>query len=176
MPSDSPLGAQFKYVLIDCRIPAGKSHEKSASKAMQEIANINEPGWFGVDPAGAECLRCHAKWETDPLAHPEDLTCSNCYSDNIVIIAVRITRWSQYDREFTADGVSVDTERLDWLACQGETDLLVLHDEGEPPYRVGLGDGDVYFGGTTLRSAIDAARAASEDGNCPRCFRRRVKR
>jgi hypothetical protein len=99
MPSDSPvpLGAQFRYVLIDCRIPAGKSHATSASKAMQEIANVNEPGWFGVDPAGAECLRCHAKWETGPLAHPEDLTCSNCYSDNIAIIAVKITRWSQYD-------------------------------------------------------------------------------
>lgn len=43
-----------------------------------------------VDPLWYECRSCGLVWDDSPLRQYEDVTCSNCYSDRVLLIRVRL--------------------------------------------------------------------------------------
>lgn len=43
-----------------------------------------------VDPILYQCRRCKTTWDDTPLRDYEQVTCSNCYSENVLIISVRL--------------------------------------------------------------------------------------
>ena len=45
----------------------------------------------GIDPIACKCLRCHCEWDDVILQDYRTMSCSNCYSDRVVITAVRLS-------------------------------------------------------------------------------------
>ena len=43
-----------------------------------------------VDPSEYKCLRCHCEWEQPAGYEWRTVTCSNCYSERVVITIVRL--------------------------------------------------------------------------------------
>jgi hypothetical protein len=74
------------YCLFDCRILA---HSKTVIRRMAWVAEKLHAD--NVHPWEYECRRCHCVWRDAVLADPQQVTCSNCYGDNIVISKVRLT-------------------------------------------------------------------------------------
>ena len=51
-----------------------------------------------VDPAEVKCLRCHTEWDNFCAGY-RTITCSNCYSDRVIITAVRLAflNWGEHN-------------------------------------------------------------------------------
>ena len=47
----------------------------------------------GICVRSFECRRCHLKWKPDALGSHTKVSCSECYSDNIVITSVRVEHY-----------------------------------------------------------------------------------
>lgn len=74
---------------IRCRIRIGKN-ARAPLKQMRRAADKKHPGWFGIDPETVRCGDCGCKWDTSSLAQVETVSCSNCYSDNVWLTALRV--------------------------------------------------------------------------------------
>lgn len=44
-----------------------------------------------VRPSEFKCLRCGLEWEADPLTDFRTVTCSNCYSERVILTIVRLS-------------------------------------------------------------------------------------
>lgn len=51
----------------------------------------------GIDPIEYKCLRCGTEWDCSPCDEWRDRTCSNCYSERVVITKVRLefSNWGE---------------------------------------------------------------------------------
>lgn len=78
--------SEWLQVKMPCRI-LGRS--KSAFKRLQRL----EKGLFcdGIDPLEYECACCHTKWDDAVLTDYREVVCSNCYSERVLLVAVRLT-------------------------------------------------------------------------------------
>ncbi len=44
-----------------------------------------------IDPLEYECARCHCTWGDAVLTDYREVTCSNCYSDRVLLVNLRLT-------------------------------------------------------------------------------------
>ena len=65
-----------------------RAHARSASQAISRIARKAHAD--AADPVNYRCMECHLEWHDSPLRNPADVSCSNCYSDSILIRGVRL--------------------------------------------------------------------------------------
>jgi DNA-directed RNA polymerase subunit RPC12/RpoP len=61
---------------------------KSAPNMLREMSEHFYAD--AVDPLEYKCLRCGLQWDDSPLRSYRDVTCSNCYSERVVITMVRL--------------------------------------------------------------------------------------
>jgi DNA-directed RNA polymerase subunit RPC12/RpoP len=61
---------------------------KSAQRRLREMAERFHAD--AVDPLEYKCLRCHLEWDDSPVTDYRTVTCSNCYSDRVVLTMVRL--------------------------------------------------------------------------------------
>lgn len=68
---------------------------KSAQVQLNKIATDVHAD--GADPIEYKCLRCGLEWDCCPLDEWENRTCSNCYSERVVITKVRLefSNWGE---------------------------------------------------------------------------------
>jgi hypothetical protein len=62
--------------------------EQSAPQRLRELAERFCAD--AVDPWAFRCARCGLEWSDPPYLDYRDVTCSNCYSDRVVITIVRL--------------------------------------------------------------------------------------
>ena len=62
---------------------------KTAPHRLNEMAERYTAD--GIDPIACKCLQCHCEWDDVLLRDYRTMSCSNCYSDRVVITAVRIS-------------------------------------------------------------------------------------
>lgn len=71
---------------VECSIHARSQRVQKALArvARHYYADVAEPTEYC-------CKRCHCQWDDSPTRNPQEVTCSNCYSENITIAKVRLT-------------------------------------------------------------------------------------
>ena len=62
---------------------------KTAQQRLNEMAEKYTAD--GIDPIACKCLRCHCEWDDVLLRDYRTMSCSNCYSDRVIITAVRLS-------------------------------------------------------------------------------------
>ena len=77
---------------VPCSIRCGKNVHGPLDKLADE--------YFAVSIHGEEfyCKSCYARWNWKDFRgafHPTTITCSNCYSDDVLIVKVLIESWTQ---------------------------------------------------------------------------------
>ena len=77
----------IKTRIVKCNVRCGK-FAKSPIKQM--IRAGGRYGSRGTDPWGFRCAGCRCEWDGLPLADIREVSCSNCYGDNIRLVAIRI--------------------------------------------------------------------------------------
>ena len=45
----------------------------------------------GIDPIEYKCTQCGCSWDEAVLTDYREVTCSNCYSERVLLVAVRLT-------------------------------------------------------------------------------------
>lgn len=65
------------------------AQSKTAPRCLAEMAERYTAD--GIDPIACKCLRCHCEWDDVILQDYRTMSCSNCYSDRVVITAVRLS-------------------------------------------------------------------------------------
>lgn len=78
-------GSKILILKVPCNISVrGKTAALSLDKTAKK--------WFsdGADPVDFKCLRCGTEWDELPPSEWHTKTCSNCYSDRVVIVGVRV--------------------------------------------------------------------------------------
>ena len=80
-----PVGVTMLTCSFRCRILA---HGKNVLLRMTWI--MDQLHADAVDPWEYECRSCRCIWGDAVLTDPREVTCSNCYSDNVVISKLRI--------------------------------------------------------------------------------------
>ncbi len=73
--------------IMKCTIHVGK-------KAMAYVwRSARDTGAWGIDPWGFKCCDCGIEWggiEISSTTRFSDVSCSNCYSDKVLLTAVRL--------------------------------------------------------------------------------------
>ena len=65
------------------------ARSKTAPQQLSEMAERYTAD--GIDPLACKCLRCHCEWDDVLLRDYRTMSCSNCYSDRVVITAIRLS-------------------------------------------------------------------------------------
>lgn len=78
--------------IVACRIPVGANGTAEPTSAISRLADQRHPGWFGVEPETARCMDCGLAWSPSiPCGLDlKSVSCSNCYSDNVMLVAIRV--------------------------------------------------------------------------------------
>lgn len=94
-PGSTGEGAAVTLTCIfQCRILA---HGKNVFRKINWIATHLHAD--AADPWEYECRRCHQTWGDAVLTDPHQVACSNCYSDNIVLVKLRLAfqNWGEHN-------------------------------------------------------------------------------
>lgn len=77
-----------------------------------------------ADPIAYKCLRCHLEWEDGPCDSWRTKTCSNCYSDNVVIAKIRLgfQNWGEQNGGAEEQRSRYERAKLQATAPQGRQD------------------------------------------------------
>lgn len=62
---------------------------KTAPQRLSDMAEMYTAD--GIDPLACKCLRCSCEWDDVLLRDYRTMSCSNCYSDRVIITAVRLS-------------------------------------------------------------------------------------
>ncbi len=79
---------KIKTVVIPCSIRCSKN----ARERMWLVVRAAEPRAISAEANAYVCLRCHQTWDCRDIAGSSDIeniSCSNCYGDNVLMTSLR---------------------------------------------------------------------------------------
>ena len=78
--------SDFKHIYVSCKIMA------RSNTAHTRLYRGHEKRYFAdsADPARLKCLGCGFEWGCCALEEWQNATCSNCYSEKLMLIAARL--------------------------------------------------------------------------------------
>lgn len=78
--------SEWLTLKFPCRILA---RSKSAQTRLQRIEK--QTNCDDIDPFEYECSRCGCRWDDAVLTDYREVVCSNCYSDRVLLVLLRLT-------------------------------------------------------------------------------------